>query len=192
MSEARAPAGAIEILPAVKPHRVRHDGWTARKRQIFLEVLAKEASIRTAARAVELSTTSVDRLRRKDPEFDALCETALATVRPSLLETAYQRAVVGVEVPVYQGGKLVGTRRQYSDSMLRLMIDRGIEGHHSSGPGSGRTVSGQHILTKEEVLASLERKLTAIEKMQARERAAAEKARLIGWADEMQAKGWAP
>ena len=35
---------------------------------------------------------------------------------------AYRRAVKGVEKPVYRGGQLVGTIREYSDSLLMFLL----------------------------------------------------------------------
>ena len=42
--------------------------------------------------------------------------------RDNLEAEAYRRAVEGVERPVYQGGRLVGTVREYSDSLLTIML----------------------------------------------------------------------
>jgi hypothetical protein len=173
MGRTSKPKGVVVVAPpegaAARPHRYRSDGWTPRKRQQFLEVLRREASLREAARAVGLSKTSVTRLRDKDPEFDRQCETALAAIRPSLLETAYQRAVIGIEEPVFQGGKQVGTRRKVSDSMLRLLIDRGVDPNCAPGGRGTSTISGRYVPTDEEVLAALHKKLTAMEKRIARQ-----------------------
>jgi hypothetical protein len=42
-----------------------------------------------------------------------------------LEQVAFQRAVLGVEEEIWRYGKRVGTRRRYSDSLLRLLILRG-------------------------------------------------------------------
>jgi hypothetical protein len=34
--------------------------------------------------------------------------------------------VIGWEEPIVQGGKLVGHKRRYSDSLLRLLVQRGM------------------------------------------------------------------
>ena len=75
------------------------------------------------------------------------CSTAWA----SLIESAYQRAVVGVEEPVFQGGKLVGTRRKYSDSIMRLMLERGIDPTKVSPVAAPAKALPSGVPTQEEV-----------------------------------------
>lgn len=196
MSDARKPSGEIEILPPAKPKRVRRDGWTARRRQHFLEAVGRQATMEEAARGVGMSMTSVRNLRARDAAFDHDLNVALATVRPSMVEAGYQRAVVGWEEPVFQGGKLVGTKRRYSDSVLRFMLDRKID---PTKPADDvfrkQALPGMTHVPQEELLAVLEKKIAAVEKIAAREKAAAaaaERAKAIAWADDMRARGLAP
>lgn len=190
MSDARKPAGKVEVLaPEGAPDAVvrrkgkRRDGWTPRKRQGFLEAVARQATMEEAARGIGMSMTSVRNLRARDPVFDADCEAALAVIRPSLVEAAYQRAVVGVEEPVFQGGKLVGVKRRYSDSVLKLMIERGIDPAKPSDQVFNKTaIPGLKHLSQEEILESLDRKLTAMEKHLARTEAQGEAAEMEDWA----------
>jgi hypothetical protein len=194
MGEARAPAGKVEILPpegrtkgGATRSRVRRDGWTPRRRQLFLEAVARQATMQEAARSVDMSMTSVRNLRKRDPEFDRACEAALATMRPSLFETAYQRAVFGAEEPVFQGGKQVGTRRKPSDAMLRLLIDRGYDPNQA--PASvPTTVTRPGYATQEEVDAALMAQLDALSRRLQRDA----RRQQLSWADAMQAEGWAP
>src|SRR5689334_15848216 len=55
----------------------RKDGWSARKRQIFLDHLCATSNVRTSARAAGMSEGSAQKLRARDPEFAAQWEAAL-------------------------------------------------------------------------------------------------------------------
>ncbi len=176
-----------EILPpegAAKPaRRWRRDGWTPHKMQAFLEALAQLGCVRDACRAVGLSKTSAYRLYDQDPGFAAAWDRALTTIRPSLEETAYQRAVIGWEEPVFHGGKLVGVRRRFSDGLLRLLIERGFD------------PKGKAAASTDDVLASLDKQLEAIARLNARKQAtaaAAERRRAVEEADRLRHAGLAP
>ena len=174
----------VEILPPegrVEPvrRRWRRDGWTPHKMQAFLEALAQLGSVKDACRAVGLSKTSAYRLYDQDPGFAAVWDRALTTIRPSLEETAYQRAVVGWDEPVFHGGAVVGYRRRFSDGLLRLLIERGFD---------PKAKADNKVVSKDDVLVALERKLVAMER-----RAQADKKRdLLEWCERMEREGKAP
>lgn len=189
---AQPVTGAVTVLPPEtgdRFHRQRRDGWHPRKKETFLEALRANGSITDAARAVGMSTKSVYDLSAKDSGFQRACDQAMAAIRPSLLETAYQRAVVGVEDPVFHGGQVVGSRRKYSDAMLRLLIDRGFDPSKTPDASSGKAKwDGPGWPTQEEVDAELMKRLdelaVTLKRQDQRER--------IAWADRMTREGWAP
>lgn len=154
--------------------------------QAFLEALAQLGCVRDACRAVGLSKTSAYRLYDQDPGFAAAWERALTTIRPSLEETAYQRAVIGWVEPVLHGGKLVGVRRRFSDGLLRLLIERGFD------PRRKVEAAAQ---SSDDVLAKLDKQLAAMETQAAREQQAAqaeEWRREQAEADRLRREGLAP
>lgn len=52
-----------------------------------------------------------------------------------LEQVAFKRAVIGVQEPVWYYGKQVGTKTRYSDSMLKLLIQRGdLRSGHTMSP----------------------------------------------------------
>ena len=63
-------------------------------------------------------------LRRhpKGHEFRAAWEAALALGVQRLEDVAMERAIHGVEVPVYHFGQIVGTRRVYNDRLLMFLL----------------------------------------------------------------------
>lgn len=121
--------GKAVVLPpddeAMVPLRFRFDGWTAARQRNFLAALGETGCIRDACRRVGMSKTSAYRLRRRSDEFAEEWDAALDRAATVLEQVAYERAVIGLEEPVYHYGKLVGMRRRYSDSLLRLLIQRG-------------------------------------------------------------------
>ncbi len=102
--------------------RYRHDGFTAEKRRRFLKALGKTGCIADAARVAGVSTTTVDRWRKKDARFDRLCVTALDKAASHLDTLAWERGVIGIEEPVWHYGKLVGTRMKRSDAIFRMLL----------------------------------------------------------------------
>jgi len=116
--------------------RRRHDGWTEERQRRFLQALAMSGCVRDACRVSGMSNQAGYRLRRKSPEFAAAWDRALGHAAVSLEAVAYARAVEGVEEPILHGGKVVATRRKYSDSLLRtLMQAADPEKFGRMGPG---------------------------------------------------------
>lgn len=134
MGDASTPKGAVTVLPpedageeqaALVPLRYRHDGWTAGAQRGFLKALGETGCVRDACRMVKRSSTSLYKLRARSAEFAAECDRALKMAGTVLDHTAFERAVIGIEEPVWHHGKVKGMRRRYSDSLLRLLILRG-------------------------------------------------------------------
>lgn len=61
----------------VQVRRRRRDGWTARKREIFLNHLRVTSNVAASARAAGMTEGSGHKLRARDPEFAAQWEAAL-------------------------------------------------------------------------------------------------------------------
>jgi len=114
-------------LPDFAPvprQRRRHDGWTQERQRGFIEALADLGSVKAAARAVGMTAESAYQLRRH-PEaagFRKAWEAALSLGVARLEDVAMERALHGVEVPVYHFGAVVGTRRVYNDRLLMFML----------------------------------------------------------------------
>jgi hypothetical protein len=177
---------AAVVLPpedeaALVPLRYRHDGWTAGAQRRFLQALGDTGCVRDACRAVGRSNTSAYRLRARSPEFAAAWDRALNMAATVLEQTAFARAVTGVEEPVWHCGKQVGTRRRYSDSLLKLLIQRGdLRDGHTMSPEEKLAAAkdmaraaGGYFITRgkaEETDAALREKLRMLAVRIARER----------------------
>ncbi|WP_225007591.1 hypothetical protein [Novosphingobium percolationis] len=102
----------------------RHDGWTPERQRGFIEALADTGSVKRAAHAVNMTPEGAYLLRRhpEAAEFRKAWEAALALGVQRLEDIAMERALEGVEAPVYSYGKLVGTRRIHNDRLLMFLL----------------------------------------------------------------------
>src|SRR5687767_5565515 len=79
----------------VQGRKVRADGWTAARRQAFLDQLASCSNVTRAVAAAGLSVASAYELRARDPEFavawDAALEMGYATLESMLIDRAAGR-----------------------------------------------------------------------------------------------------
>ena len=91
-------------------------------RKKFLENLAETGVVTHSARAAGVSKTAVHISRRRDSKFAQAWDRALDSATDRLENEAVRRAVDGVEEPVYQGGKQVGTITRYSDTLLIFLL----------------------------------------------------------------------
>lgn len=72
--------GVIERHPGGRVHvrRVRKDGWTAARRQVFLDRLAATCCVVEALAATGMASSSLYRLRKRDPAFAEAWDDAVA------------------------------------------------------------------------------------------------------------------
>ena len=127
MIDKTRPAGAIAVLPEFTPvprQCKRHDGWTPDRQRRFIEALADTGSVRHAAMAVNMAQEGAYALRRhpQAQSFREAWEAAHELGVQRLRDVALDRALNGVEVPVYSYGKLIGTRRKFNDRLLMHLL----------------------------------------------------------------------
>ncbi len=118
---------AKHTLPAFTPVprlKQRSNGWTAEVQRAFIEALADTGSVRSACLRVRRADHGAYLLRRHPQagEFRKAWQAALDIGMQRIEDVAMDRALNGVEVPVYSYGKLVGTRRVYNDRLLMFML----------------------------------------------------------------------
>lgn len=123
LSAPRSKAALPAFTPVPRKCQ-RHDGWTAERQQGFIEALADTGSVKTAARMMTMTPESAYYLRRQPgaASFRKAWEAALALGVQRLEDVAMERALNGVEVPVYHFGAVVGTRRVYNDRLLMFLL----------------------------------------------------------------------
>lgn len=117
-------APALPAFTPVPRQCNRHDGWTADRQRRFISALADTGSVEAACRAVGKSSVGAYHLRRhpEAAEFRAAWDAALDHGVRRLEDLAMDRALNGVEVPVYSYGKLVGSRTVYNDRLLMFLL----------------------------------------------------------------------
>lgn len=117
------------------PRKYRHDGWTPTRQHAFIEALADSGSVKHAASVVGMSTEGAYALRRQPgaEAFAAAWEAALDHGIRRLEDIAMDRAINGVEVPVYSYGKLVGTRIVYNDHLAMFMLRNRADRRFAAG-----------------------------------------------------------
>lgn len=126
MIESTQPA-----LPAITPSLGTLDPaeprWTPARMADFIAELAATQSVALAARSVGMSRQSAYRLRGRQTgaAFDIAWAIALEQGFDQLYRAALARAVGGTEVPVYQRGELVGTRRHYDERLTCFLLAHG-------------------------------------------------------------------
>lgn len=120
------PEISSEANPKPAP-RIRHDGLTPARQRSFFETLAATGSVTAAAQACGLSKQALYAHRNRDdcPAFRAAWGVALACAVNRLADAVIERAIEGVEEPVFCKGVQVGTRRRYNDRLaLALLASR--------------------------------------------------------------------
>jgi hypothetical protein len=118
------PTTALTHFTPVPRLKDRSNGWSPEVQRAFIEALADTGSVKSAARAVGRAPEGAYLLRRhpEGAEFAAAWAAALAHGVQRIEDVAMDRALNGVEVPVYSYGKLVGTRISYNDRLLMFML----------------------------------------------------------------------
>lgn len=92
------------------------------QRTAFLDGLASGLSVTGAAAACGLHRSLPYRWRDADPEFRAAWALAEKAGTDLLEDEAWRRAFRGTEKPVYQGGVMVGTITEYSDTLTIFLL----------------------------------------------------------------------
>ena len=122
MSAADKPRTPANTVPYVAPE----DRWTKPRMAEFLRVLAATQQVKAAAKAVGMSRQSAYKLRNrlKGEPFDIAWEAAFQHGYDALHQAALERALHGVEEPIFHAGEQVGTRRRYDERLTVFLLSR--------------------------------------------------------------------
>lgn len=190
-----APAADLLAFTPVPRQRMRRGGWSADRQRQFIALLAETGSVRAACRRLGVGEHHIYKLRNH-PEaagFRAAWEAALDCGIARIEDTLMDRALNGIETPVFYHGEKVGTRQVYNDRLLMFLLNnrapgrfaRGnngqITGLARNGPSPAQLArlkaqwrkeweAEQPDVTPEEVRASIDRKIEDIRRRIERER----------------------
>jgi hypothetical protein len=119
-----APRRDLIAFTPVPRQTDRSNGWKPEVQLAFIEALADTGSVKAACKAVGRADFGAYQLRRhpEAQEFSAAWDAALAHGIRKIEDVAMDRALNGVEVPVYSYGKLIGKRTVYNDRLLMFML----------------------------------------------------------------------
>lgn len=92
----------------------------------FLALYRETGLLGRSAEGIAVSPSTIRKVRKEDPDFDAAVEHAYDQFRESLEAEAYRRAVTGWTEDVFQRGQCVGSKTVRSDRMLELVLKRHI------------------------------------------------------------------
>ena len=84
----------------------------------FLDAFAQTGIMLVGCQAAGVHHTTLYRWLEHDEEFSLAYKQAEAQSNDVLRAEIYRRGKVGYDKPVYQGGKMVGTVHEYSDTLL--------------------------------------------------------------------------
>lgn len=140
-------------LPAFTPVprlKHRHNGWSPEIQLAFIEALADTGSVKAACRRVNRSEVGAYLLRRhpQAKEFRKAWQAALDLGVQKIEDVAMDRALNGVEVPVYSYGKLVGTRIVYNDRLLMFILRNRAPQRFAGGGAKGMNAVDQMMLKR--------------------------------------------
>lgn len=94
----------------------------AKKQADFLIKLVEVVSVTKAAMSAKVSRRTIYDWIKNDPTFKEKYDEAVELATMKLEDEAVRRAFEGTLKPVYQGGKLVGKIREYSDTLLIILL----------------------------------------------------------------------
>ena len=139
----------------------RHDGWSLDKQAKFLRQLSATHSVTEAANSVGMSRQSAYRLRSrlKGQAFDLAWEVAFHHSYDVLAHAALERALNGVEQPVFFQGEQVGSYRKYDERLTVALL-------HSMSLG-GTPLMGRLAPSAERHARDFEALLDAVERGEA-------------------------
>ena len=131
------PAGELPPFTPVPRQCERHDGWTPERQLAFIEALADTGSVAAACKAVNMAQRGAYFLRRQPgaETFRKAWEAALQLGVQRIEDVVMDRALNGVEEPLYSYGKLVGTRTRYNDRLLMFILRNRAPERFAAGGG---------------------------------------------------------
>ena len=141
------------ILPPFAPvprEKDRANGWKPEVQRAFIEALAETGSVRSAARRVGRAEVGAYLIRRHPDaqEFRAAWDAALDIGMRRIEDVAMDRALHGVEVPVYSYGKLVGSRTVYNDRLVMFMLRNRAPDRFTGGKAKAMNATDKDTLAR--------------------------------------------
>ena len=91
----------------------------------FLEAYRKNGNISQSAKTAKVNRLTVQRHRNDDPAFAEMMVDAQEEAMDALEQEAWRRAKTGTLKPVFYKGEECGQVREYSDTLLTVLLKGG-------------------------------------------------------------------
>jgi len=132
------------------PVRERRDGWQEQVQRTFIAALADCGSVEAACRYVGRSPASAYRLRRhpEGGEFARAWQLAVDLAVQQIEDAAMDRALNGVEVPVFAYGNQLATRRVHNESLVMFMLRSRAPERYCDGGAKGLNAVDKRMLDR--------------------------------------------
>lgn len=105
------------------PRTIGHDKRTKnKKQQDFLAKLELHASVTKAAKLSKVPRSTIYQWLSDDEKFKEKFDQSCIIAVSALEDEAVRRAYEGTLRPVFQGGKKVGKIKEYSDTLLIVLL----------------------------------------------------------------------
>lgn len=134
--------------------RMAESAARTRKKRQFLKALAETGNVSEAARKARLDRSHAYQIRRQDQTFAEAWDEALDIAVDLLEGEARSRAVEGVEQPRFHQGRICGTVRKYSDSLLMFLLRAHRPETFREGKDAGSDDMERHLKGAKEKLAA--------------------------------------
>lgn len=109
--------------------------------QIEAALIACHGDLKTACRSVQCCIRDITRWAACDAEVATRVREAQQLGWSTLESAAYERAVLGVEKPVFHRGMIVGYQTEYSDTLLGKLLSARVPGYGEDKQSGGVTVN---------------------------------------------------
>ena len=145
-----SPLPALTDFTPVPRQFERAEGWTPEVQRAFIDWLADLGSVTEACRLVGRSTTGAYRLKRHPEagEFAAAWARALAFAVGRAEDNAIDRAINGVEVPVFAYKDKLATRRVYNDRLVMFMLRNHAPERYCEGGARALSAVDKRVLER--------------------------------------------
>jgi hypothetical protein len=114
---------------------MRRRGWSAARQRAFIAHLAETGSVRAACRRMGVGEHQVYVLRNhpEGESFRKAWEAALDMGIQRIEDTAMDRALNGVDAPIFYHGEQVGERKVYNDRLLMYLLSNRASARFAHG-----------------------------------------------------------
>lgn len=150
--------------------KVRDDGWTARKREIFLDHYAETGNAAAACRKAGMAEGAAYRLRRRDPDFARQYDDAHEVCKLRLEEMAIEYARTGGRiVPVEPGETPPADLANFDFDIALRILNRP---RPSTNGNASRVGARPRAASRDELIGAIMKGLAMLKKRRAKARRA--------------------